>query len=85
MRGFLSFAVVFRTAPTGRFFAMVYPQNTPPPVSRSLDDLPKNVLPHLLRNSEYDLEWLKWAVTQTYLEPKTLRDIANRIKEIESL
>lgn len=63
---------------------MVYPQNTPPPVSRSLDDLPKNVLPHILRNAEYDLDWLKWAISQTYLEGNTLRDICNRINEIEN-
>lgn len=63
---------------------MVYPQNTPPPVSRSLDDLPKNVLPDLLRNSEYDLEFLKWALKQTYMGANVLNDIANRINEIEN-
>jgi hypothetical protein len=56
--------------------------HAPPPIHRSDSDLPKNIFPHLLRNKEYDLEFLKWALKQTYMGENVLNDIANRINEI---
>jgi hypothetical protein len=58
--------------------------STPPPITRSDSDLPKNIFPHILRNREYDLEFLKWALAQKFLDGNTLRDINNRINEIEN-
>ena len=59
-------------------------ESTPPPIHRKTDK-PINVLPHLLRDKEHDLEWLKWASKQSYQQKSTLRDINNRINEIENV
>jgi len=59
------------------------PIYSPPPFGTHGERKSSNILPHLLRNPEYDLEWLKWCLTQSYLQKTTLRDIENRIKEIE--
>lgn len=56
----------------------------PPPFGTHGERIETNVLPNLLRNKEYDLEWLKWCRNQSYLNDTTLRDIDNRIKEIEN-
>ena len=56
---------------------------TPAPFHRSDSELPKNILPNILRNKEYDLEFLKWALTQSYMGANVLNDISKRIKEIE--
>ena len=55
----------------------------PPPLSTDGDKFGRNVIPHLLVSKEYDLEWLKWALTMP-LQETTLRDIRNRIKYIEN-
>lgn len=55
----------------------------PPPFSTDGGKLGRNVIPHLLISKEYDLEWLKWALTMP-LQETTLRDIRNRIKDIEN-
>jgi len=55
----------------------------PPPFGVSGERKQSNVLPNILRNEDYDLEWLRYCLTQTYLQKTTLRDIENRIKEIE--
>jgi len=55
----------------------------PPPFGVYGERKQSNVLPNLLRNEDYDLEWLRYCLTQTYLQKTTLRDIENRIKEIE--
>lgn len=58
------------------------PIYTPPAYCTGVSNTGRNVITHLLRNKEYDLQWLLWAVQQKYLDRNTLKAIQNRLNEI---